>query len=76
MKMAEPIAQYCQLITSRTGGYQLAFAAGDYLRRQGHDDDILFLDEVIVRFGINNADQHYHVPLLLSPYGYSTYRGS
>jgi len=60
----------------RTGGYQLAFAAGDYLRRQGHDDDILFLDEVIVRFGINNADQHYHVPLLLSPYGYSTYRGS
>jgi 5-hydroxyisourate hydrolase len=46
------------------------------LRRQGHDDDILFLDEVIVRFGIQNADQHYHVPLLLSPYGYSTYRGS
>jgi 5-hydroxyisourate hydrolase len=60
----------------RTGEYQLVFVAGDYLRRQGHDDDILFLDEVIVRFGIQNADQHYHVPLLLSPYGYSTYRGS
>ncbi|MGB1474498.1 MAG: hydroxyisourate hydrolase, partial [Candidatus Puniceispirillaceae bacterium] len=29
-----------------------------------------------IRFGINDADQHYHVPLLLSPYGYSTYRGS
>ncbi len=35
-----------------------------------------FLDEVVLRFGIANADQHYHVPLLLSPFGYSTYRGS
>lgn len=60
----------------RIGGYQLVFEAGEYLRRQGIDDDILFLDEVIVRFGIQTADQHYHVPLLLSPYGYSTYRGS
>jgi 5-hydroxyisourate hydrolase len=60
----------------RTGSYQLVFAAGDYLRAQGLAEDILFLDEVIIRFGINDADQHYHVPLLLSPYGYSTYRGS
>ena len=60
----------------RCGNYQLVFSAGDYLREQGQADDILFLDEVIVRFGINDGDQHYHVPLLLSPYGYSTYRGS
>lgn len=60
----------------RCGSYQLVFSAGDYLRAQGQADDILFLDEVIVRFGINDSDQHYHVPLLLSPYGYSTYRGS
>jgi 5-hydroxyisourate hydrolase len=60
----------------RTGNYQLVFAAGDYLRAQGICDDILFLDEVVVRFGITDSDQHYHVPLLLSPYGYSTYRGS
>jgi 5-hydroxyisourate hydrolase len=60
----------------RSGSYQLVFAAGDYLRAHGQAEDILFLDEVIIRFGINDADQHYHVPLLLSPYGYSTYRGS
>ena len=35
-----------------------------------------FLDEVVVRFGIADPAAHYHVPLLLSPYGYSTYRGS
>ncbi|NBB97758.1 MAG: 5-hydroxyisourate hydrolase, partial [Alphaproteobacteria bacterium] len=36
----------------------------------------LFLDEVPIRFGISDPDSHYHVPLLLSPYGFSTYRGS
>jgi len=35
-----------------------------------------FLDEVVIRFGIADAAAHYHVPLLVSPYGYSTYRGS
>ena len=62
------------------GVYELVFAAGDYLRSQGggggDGGGIPFLDEVPVRFGIEDADQHYHVPLLLSPYGYSTYRGS
>ena len=61
----------------KTGTYELHFHAGDYLRANGASaDEILFLDIVIIRFGINNADQHYHVPLLLSPFGYSTYRGS
>ena len=36
----------------------------------------LFVDEVVLRFGINDAGQHYHVPLLVSPFAYSTYRGS
>ncbi|MBI1494684.1 hydroxyisourate hydrolase [Halocynthiibacter styelae] len=60
----------------KTGTYELIFFAGDYLRATGQvDEDILFLDQVPIRFGMNE-DSHYHVPLLLSPYGCSTYRGS
>lgn len=59
------------------GTYELVFRAGDYLRATGQAGaEPLFLDEVPIRFGISDADAHYHVPLLLSPYGYSTYRGS
>ncbi len=58
------------------GHYELVFRAGDYLRALGAGADILFLDEIPIRFGIGDAGQHYHVPLLLSPFGYSTYRGS
>ena len=59
------------------GRYELRFRAGDYLRaRHGIETDPLFLDVVPVRFGIAEPDQNYHVPLLLSAYGYSTYRGS
>ncbi|KAA0968629.1 hydroxyisourate hydrolase [Aureimonas fodinaquatilis] len=58
------------------GFYELVFDAGDYLRRQNEDlPEPLFLDEIVVRFGVSGMG-HYHVPLLLSPYGYSTYRGS
>ncbi len=58
------------------GTYELTFGAGDYLRAAGlTDDGIAFLDEIPIRFGVR-AGQHYHVPLLLSPYGYATYRGS
>ena len=60
-----------------TGQYELVFAAGDYLRATGQaGSDPLFLDVVPLRFGISDPDSHYHVPLLLSPFGYSTYRGS
>lgn len=60
----------------RTGEYELVFAAGDYLRRQGTKlPEPAFLDVVPIRFGMAEP-MHYHVPLLVSPYGYSTYRGS
>jgi 5-hydroxyisourate hydrolase len=61
-----------------TGQYELVFAVGDYLRKAGlaKGDGPLFLDEIPIRFGIDDPDRHYHVPLLVSPYGYSTYRGS
>ncbi|MBC7739022.1 MAG: hydroxyisourate hydrolase [Candidatus Saccharibacteria bacterium] len=59
------------------GGYELVFGAGDYLRATGQvTGEVLFLDEIPIRFGIVDAAQHYHVPLLLSGFGYSTYRGS
>lgn len=61
----------------RTGTYELVFFAGDYLRASGQDGAApLFLDKVPIRFGMSDPAAHYHVPLLLSPYGYSTYRGS
>jgi 5-hydroxyisourate hydrolase len=63
--------------TIPTGVYELVFRAGDYLRSKGLDlPRPAFLDEVVIRFGIADPSGHYHVPLLLSPYGYSTYRGS
>jgi 5-hydroxyisourate hydrolase len=59
------------------GTYELTFAAGAYFDRMGQKlPDPKFLDEVTIRFGIASPEQHYHVPLLLSPYAYSTYRGS
>ena len=58
------------------GQYELIFQAGDYLRAAGAVDDPLFLDQIPIRFGMVDAEAHYHVPLLLSPFGYSTYRGS
>lgn len=59
------------------GSYELVFYAGEYLRATGQaQGDVLFLDEIPIRFGVNDTSQHYHVPLLISPFAYSTYRGS
>ena len=59
------------------GVYELRFHAGDYLKARGSAlAEPPFLDVVPVRFGVSDPAKHYHVPLLLSPYGYSTYRGS
>lgn len=61
----------------KAGTYELIFQAGAYLTQTGTPaENPLFLDQIPVRFGISDARAHYHVPLLLSPYGYSTYRGS
>ena len=58
------------------GEYELLFHCGEYIKKHNQvADDLLFLDVVPIRFGMSQ-DVHYHVPLLLSPYGYSTYRGS
>jgi 5-hydroxyisourate hydrolase len=59
-----------------TGQYEIVFHVGDYFRRTGvRLPDPPFLDLVPLRFGVAE-DAHYHVPLLVSPYAYSTYRGS
>ena len=58
------------------GTYELSFHVGPYLDAlSGGQDHPPFLDVIPIRFGLRDAE-HYHVPLLLSPYGYSTYRGS
>jgi 5-hydroxyisourate hydrolase len=60
-----------------SGNYELRFHAGEYLRTTTADlKEPLFLDIIPIRFGIADASQHYHIPLLLSPFSYSTYRGS
>jgi 5-hydroxyisourate hydrolase len=59
------------------GVYEIRFHAGDYLRKTFEGlTEPLFLDVIPIKFGIADASQHYHIPLLLSPFGYSTYRGS
>lgn len=59
------------------GRYRLLFGAGAYFRRRGTElPDVPFLDEVPLEFGIDDVSLHYHVPLLVSPWSYSTYRGS
>ena len=58
------------------GKYELVFHIGDYFKNKSLVNDVPFLDDVVVRFGISDPSQHYHVPLLVSPWSYSTYRGS
>ena len=58
----------------KIGTYELRFHAGDYIGRT--NDGPLFLDIIPIRFGLSDESAHYHVPLLVSPFSYSTYRGS
>jgi len=61
----------------RVGTYRLVFGVKDYFLSRGVSLPApAFLDRVSLDFGVANADQHYHVPLLVSPWSYSTYRGS
>ena len=54
------------------GRYELVFHVAEYFETP----DIPFLDDIVIRFGVNDPGGHYHVPLLVAPHGYSTYRGS
>ena len=60
----------------REGKYELVFFIGDYFKKITNLPKTPFLDEVVIKFGISNSNEHYHVPLLVSPWSYSTYRGS
>jgi 5-hydroxyisourate hydrolase len=61
----------------RTGSFELTFHVGDHFRARGQaQTEPPFLDVVPIRFQIADATRHYHVPLLVSPHAYSTYRGS
>jgi len=60
----------------KEGKYELVFFVGDYFKKITETPKIPFLDDVIIKFGISNAKEHYHVPLLVSPWSYSTYKGS
>jgi 5-hydroxyisourate hydrolase len=60
----------------KEGKYELIFFVGDYFKKINGISKIPFLDDVVIKFGISNIEEHYHVPLLVSPWSYSTYRGS
>ena len=60
----------------KEGQYELIFFIGDYFKNITNLPNTPFLNEVVIRFGISKPDEHYHVPLLVSPWSYSTYRGS
>ena len=58
------------------GKYEIVFFCGEYFKDIKNLLKPYFIDDVIIRFGINDDQNHYHVPLLVSPWSYSTYRGS
>ena len=62
--------------TIKTGNYELVFYVGDYFEKIVKIKNPKFLNEVSVKFGVSNPKEKYHVPLLFSPWAYSTYRGS
>lgn len=70
-RVDEPLLDGVSLVS---GTFELRFHAGAYLRAQSLESS--FLDVIPIRFTVDAADEHYHVPLLLSPFGYTTYRGS
>ena len=73
-RCAAPLIEGADFVT---GAYELVFAVGDYFRAAGvAAGEPPFLDEVSVRFSVAAPDEHYHVPLLVSPWSYTTYRGS
>ncbi len=73
-KLDQPVVEGAAFTTGR---YEMLFHAADYMRARGvHLTEPPFYDVIRIAYGIADPTQHYHVPLLLSPYGYTTYRGS
>ena len=60
----------------KEGKYELVFFVGEYFKKITDTSKVPFLDDVVIKFGVSNIEEHYHVPLLVSPWSYSTYRGS
>ena len=60
----------------KEGEYEFIFFVGEYFKKITDLPKTPFLNEVVIKFGISNPKEHYHVPLLVSPWSYSTYRGS
>lgn len=61
----------------KAGTYEMIFHAGDYFEHQGiQTPEPRFVDQVVIRFGVGNPHENYHVPLLVTPWAWSTYRGS
>tara|TARA_Y100001970_G_scaffold258111_1_gene337616 strand:- start:532 stop:882 length:351 start_codon:yes stop_codon:yes gene_type:complete len=72
-RSAEPLAEKDNF---KNGQYELIFYIGDYFKKITKLKEPFFLNEVIIKFGVSNNEEKYHVPLLVSPWSYSTYRGS
>ena len=73
-RCGQPLLEGKSLVT---GIYELEFYIGDYYRGMKVElTDPAFLDVVVIRFGISSESENYHVPLIISPFGYSSYRGS
>jgi len=60
----------------KEGQYELVFFVGDYFKKITDLPTTPFLNEIVIKFGVSNSEVHYHVPLLVTPWSYSTYRGS
>ena len=60
----------------KEGQYEIVFFVGEHFKKLTDIPKIPFLDDVVLKFGVSNPKEHYHVPLLVSPWSYSTYRGS
>ena len=62
--------------TIKIGNYELVFHVGEYFKKITELENPNFLNEVSIKFGISKTEEKYHIPLLVSPWSYSTYRGS
>ena len=63
-------------VNFKEGQYELVFFVGDYFKKITDLPATPFLNEIVIKFGVFNPKEHYHVPLLVTPWSYSTYRGS